>query len=121
MSLTAAEADFMEAPGTDLQVIPGTHRHRRSLPLLGIRRPDTDDYALRSDCAHLVENSQTGQMVCDSYEDPLRPKVCEEFMPGSYGCRQLRARAGVDTMADFAVYLATTDGGELVGRRELAA
>lgn len=111
MPLTEAEAGFMAAGGTALQQVPDTHRRRLSLPIIGIRHPATDEYSLQTDCGHLTEDAATGQMLCSSYDDPGRPEVCREFLPGSYRCRELRSLGGIDTSAEFAAYVAATERG----------
>ncbi len=108
MRLNDSEADFMQTAGTDLTKEPGTrHQKRRLLPLVSVRHPETNVYTLENDCGHLTEDA-LGQLVCSSHEDPARPDTCKGLEPGSYVCRSIRVRAGVDTEGEWAAYLHIT-------------
>ena len=108
MPLTDAEAGFMRDGGTDLVEVGG--KKRRLLPIFPSRR--TQDYRLQGDCGRLTTDEESGQLVCNSHDDPDRPQVCQEFAPGSFRCRELRVAAGIDTPGEFATFLVVTGQGD---------
>ena len=102
MRMSPGEVDFMGGKDHLQEIEPP---HRRRIPLL----PRVNGvYRLPQDCAHLTESPVGGAPICDSHEDPNRPKACAAFEPGTFACRAIRAEAGIDSLADFAAYVALT-------------
>lgn len=111
MQLSAAEAARMRAAGTELAEVtppqPARTRRVRLLPLIVLHDGPKDGmYDLKTDCGNLQTDPTTGQRLCGIHEDPERPDVCSQFMPGSYGCMVMRVEAGVDTPSEHDHFLA---------------
>lgn len=116
MELTPAEAEFMEAGGTELQELraPVEVRTKRIafLPLITREFAAVDgQYELMTDCGYLTTDTERGQKICSAYEDPSRPAVCGDFKAGDYGCMTMRVMQGVDEMDEYELFLQQTAGG----------
>lgn len=105
MDLTAEEADFMREKGTHLtEIVPA---HKAGPPWK--RRQENAQFRLEADCGNLMRDAKTGQMVCAVYEDPRKPKICDDFSVGGYGCRTIRVARNVDPPEKLREWLRMTE------------
>jgi hypothetical protein len=116
MPLSPAEVSFMEAGGTVLEeVVPAVdpgRRRVRLLPLLTVRTPGSEGvYELQNDCGYKGTDPDSGQQICNAYNDPGRPEICGDFDEGGFRCRTMRVEVGVDGPDELELYLQQTAGG----------
>lgn len=95
LPLSAEEADYLSAAGTELEAVEVSRKDRRRRGL-----GKQTFYALKSDCGNLVIDD-TGNTSCGAFdnESPFRPKICGEFVMGGFACASLqiyRQRSGED-------------------------
>lgn len=111
MGLKLNEVDFLRSVGTNLE--PYNEAPKRQPPrifrLIGLdRQPQAvRNYILTSDCGHLGQD-EDGYSICNAYADPKRPTICRAFMPGSYACRLMRVKSGVDPVEEWKQYVTET-------------
>jgi len=102
--LTPAEANHIRnaGSGTAMERVgqPDSRVTQIAKTLLG--REITDYYELESDCGALDQETR----LCSDYEN--RPVSCAEFPVGSFACRQMRVRNGVDELTVFHEWLDST-------------
>lgn len=117
MALTRSDVKFMKAGGTALDtVLPavddicwaglgeivvdgdedGDIAKRMNKFTDGMKEGE-GFYVLRGDCGYLEEVD--GLYQCNAYEDPNRPRICQDFTAGSVGCLALRIAHGVEKIA----------------------
>jgi hypothetical protein len=88
IDLNDAEVVFLEKGGSDLELITnGTKK------LLNERK----QYETFADCGYLDVDQITGRATCSVYDDPNRPKACDEFKVNSEPCNYMRRGFGLSS------------------------
>lgn len=120
LPLSADEAEFLRAGGTDLkEFLPAGdgvrwgnrlyfRRHFKAKDIfdpthetnfikkrvIGTLKRGQGLYGLETDCGYLMQTDE-GPAICGVHESPERPDICGSFTEGSWSCRQIRERRGV--------------------------
>jgi hypothetical protein len=79
IKLSSVEATFLEAAGTELEVID----ERRGV------------YGTITSCGYLAINDETGVGICTVFSNPSRPAACGEFQADSEPCNYMRRGNGI--------------------------
>ena len=97
LPLSGAEAEHLREAGTDLAPLSKEETEGRRAPF---RRRF---YRLDSACGNLAINAVTSEAMCDAYDSPDRPRICDEFTMGGFACAQTqlwRIETGQDERGD---------------------
>jgi Fe-S-cluster containining protein len=106
LNLNDTEKNTLESSGTILSIVPSKDKIQTLAVRFGLSNPN---YLLESDCGLLSKTTEfAGKLACSIHYSEEFPDVCREFPVGGYACRELRARAGVDTTAEFNDWLKLT-------------
>lgn len=110
LRLSAAEKTFLEQAGTELEP-KNPPRNVYTGERVGSLRDRLRErffgdgyYQIVGKCALLTENN-----TCSAYRQSERPEACGDLDVGGYGCRQIRANAGVDSQDQFAQWRLRTE------------